>query len=383
VTHAEAKVATATMNNPAWWVGGAPTLTRDLLHERLIDEARAAAPDVEQQHRAIVLAGPPGAGKSTVLADVLEEHRGKYLVIDADEFKRSLLRKAQADGSYDQWLMPDAIREREAQGAGRRARASTRWSWHRSFTRNRPTSRRACGRMRLPRATTSSGRYIIGDAVGPFGPGQLFLVGSNLTHDWISDLQPGERIDDRDVVQQFDPGWFDRLTEVIPELGDITPLLARAGRGIEFRGETAQLATAVLEGIGAESGIAAMTEFLRLLTLLSRAPSSDHRTLSSRPVDIELGSDPSDVVASALDYIFANLDSDSRLSVAAGIAGMSESAFSRYFKTASGQTLQRNGQATAADPGLSPPGTHRYHGRSDRPLRRLFQFVQFQSSLPR
>lgn len=193
--------------------------------------------------------------------------------------------------------------------------------------------------MRLPRATTSSGRYIIGDAVGPFGPGQLFLVGSNLPHDWISDLQPGERIDDRDVVLQFDPGWFDRLTEVIPELGDITPLLARAGRGIEFRGETAQLATAVLEGIGAESGIAAMTEFLRLLTLLSRAPSSDHRTLSSRPVDIELGSDSSDVVASALDYIFANLDSDPRLSVAAGIAGMSESAFSRYFKTASGQTF--------------------------------------------
>ncbi|CAN7552618.1 zeta toxin family protein [Microbacterium foliorum] len=108
--------ATATTNNPAWWVGGEPTLARDLLHERLIAEARAAAPDVEQQHRAIVLAGPPGAGKSTVLGGVLGEHRGKYLVIDADEFKRSLLREAQADGSYDAWLMPDAIRERETQG---------------------------------------------------------------------------------------------------------------------------------------------------------------------------------------------------------------------------------------------------------------------------
>lgn len=108
--------ATATMNNPAWWVDGTPTLTRDLLHERLVTEARDAAPDVEQQRRAIVLAGPPGAGKSTVLTDVLGEHRGKYLVIDADEFKRSLLREAQADGSYEQWIVPDAIREREAQG---------------------------------------------------------------------------------------------------------------------------------------------------------------------------------------------------------------------------------------------------------------------------
>lgn len=108
--------ATATTNNPAWWIDGEVTPSRRRLHTRLLQEARDAAPDVEQQRRAIVLAGPPGAGKSTVLADVLGEHRGKYLVIDADEFKRSLLREAQQDGSYDTWLMPDAIREREAQG---------------------------------------------------------------------------------------------------------------------------------------------------------------------------------------------------------------------------------------------------------------------------
>jgi chloramphenicol 3-O-phosphotransferase len=108
--------ATATTNNPVWWIDGEATPSRRRLHTRLLSEAREEAPDVEQQHRAIVLAGPPGAGKSTVLKDVLGEHRGKYLVIDADEFKRSLLREAQADGSYSKWLMPDAIREREAQG---------------------------------------------------------------------------------------------------------------------------------------------------------------------------------------------------------------------------------------------------------------------------
>lgn len=107
---------TATVNNPAWWIGEAATPLRLRLHRRLLAEAREAAPGVEQQRSAIVLAGPPGAGKSTVLEDVLRDHRGRYLVIDADEFKRSLLREAQADGSYDQWLIPDAIREREAQG---------------------------------------------------------------------------------------------------------------------------------------------------------------------------------------------------------------------------------------------------------------------------
>ena len=108
--------ATATLNNPAWWIDGEPTPARDRLHRRLLEDARSRFPDVEQERQAIVLAGPPGAGKSTVLNDVLGDQRGKYLVIDADEFKRSLLLEARADGSYDQWLMPDAIREREAQG---------------------------------------------------------------------------------------------------------------------------------------------------------------------------------------------------------------------------------------------------------------------------
>lgn len=74
--------ATSTMQNPAWWFDGEPTPARDRLHRRLLNEARAAAPHVEQQRRAIILAGPPGAGKSTVLSDVLGLHRDQYLVID-------------------------------------------------------------------------------------------------------------------------------------------------------------------------------------------------------------------------------------------------------------------------------------------------------------
>lgn len=107
---------TATVNNPQWWIDGDVTPVRLRLHTRLIDEARSATPDLHQDKKAIILAGPPGAGKSTVLKEVLGDRRDEYLVIDADEFKRSLLHEAQADGSYDDFLIPAEIRERREAG---------------------------------------------------------------------------------------------------------------------------------------------------------------------------------------------------------------------------------------------------------------------------
>src|SRR4051794_14990942 len=50
-----------------------------------------------------------------------------------------------------------------------------------------------------------AGRYVVGDRIDTFSAGQLVLVGSNVPHHWISDLEPGEVIADRDVVFQFHP----------------------------------------------------------------------------------------------------------------------------------------------------------------------------------
>ncbi|WP_431030906.1 zeta toxin family protein [Plantibacter sp. RU18] len=111
----------ATVRNRAWFVQRGPDRfepknARAQLHDRLIAEQRDSASDVRNDRRAIVLAGPPGAGKSTVLADILGDSRNQYLVIDADEFKQSLLREAQRDGSYESMIKPPEIRAREVVG---------------------------------------------------------------------------------------------------------------------------------------------------------------------------------------------------------------------------------------------------------------------------
>ncbi len=109
----------STLNNPAWFIDGQvdqPTAGRRALWRRLRDEARAEAPGARQDGKAIVLAGPPGAGKGHIQKNVLGLDKSAWLVVDADKFKDKLLREALADGSYDAFLKPDAVREREAAG---------------------------------------------------------------------------------------------------------------------------------------------------------------------------------------------------------------------------------------------------------------------------
>ena len=86
-----------------------------------------------------------------------------------------------------------------------------------------------------------TGRSIVGDHIGRFTAGHLVLVGSNMPHDWISDIGDGEHITNRDVVFQFHPQWIGDCQQLLPELRAVDPLLARADRGIEFTGQQLRL----------------------------------------------------------------------------------------------------------------------------------------------
>ena len=185
----------------------------------------------------------------------------------------------------------------------------------------------------------STGSLIAGDYIGPFGPGQVSIMGSNLPHDWMSDLQPGEVFANRDALIQFDADWFLRVSTVIPELTGAKAFLDEISQGVIFHGETRAKAEALLESVGASTGLGQISGFFALIDLFMKAPDSDKQYLSRRWVHDHASTEGKLAVESGIKYIFENLTQDIRMSEAARIAHMSEPTFSKYFKKASGFTF--------------------------------------------
>lgn len=186
----------------------------------------------------------------------------------------------------------------------------------------------------------TSGRYVIGDVIDSFDAGQLTLIGPNLPHHWITDTPRGETVEDRDAVLHFSDEWIRGCQVAMPELESLDTLLRNSHHGIEFRGPAATLGAAALLRIGdAPGGIDRVIAVLDLLRVLAAAP-PEHAVLVARAwLPQSKDQTTADLVSRAIDYILDNISGDVRLTEAARLAAMSDSAFSRYFKAASGQTF--------------------------------------------
>lgn len=184
-----------------------------------------------------------------------------------------------------------------------------------------------------------TGKFIVGDHIGTFEPGHVALIGSGLPHDWVSDLEPGELIERRDAVIQFDGKWFHQCAALVPELDEAKQLLEESARGIQFLGQTAARAAEAIEAMGASHGLERLHHLIGLLTTLVRAPESERQYLADEWFRPQLDGQGAAVVDIVLEYVFTNHAGVIRMSEAAALVGMTEPTFSKYFKRATGQNF--------------------------------------------
>lgn len=184
------------------------------------------------------------------------------------------------------------------------------------------------------------GTRIVGDSIGTYGNGDLVLLGGNLPHTWMSDDFIGKKYDRHpSVVIQFLPMIFGELLS-LPEMESIQRLLKRSQRGLKFGPKiTTRVGTqmtAMLKMKGADRLIC----LLRCLQWM--ANSSSAQTLASRSFHL-IENDLSDArIQTVCQFVSTNLtDPNLNHESILELVKMNPSAFSRFFKQATGRTLTR------------------------------------------
>ena len=182
----------------------------------------------------------------------------------------------------------------------------------------------------------SSGKVFVGDYIGNFHPGSLFLTGPNLPHNWISQMAEDEVVSKRDMLVNFTDELFEHAHPVFSELKSLAPLLERARYGIEFRCPvTLQAAAPLMQRIAESRGISRLGHFLILMALLAEC--TDYQLLSGT-TSAQLADEHSiDRTNRAVDYIFAHYSRELPLEEVAQFLGMTPTYFSRVFKQATGR----------------------------------------------
>jgi AraC-like DNA-binding protein len=182
-----------------------------------------------------------------------------------------------------------------------------------------------------------AGQRAIGDSLHPIESGEIILVGSNIPHVWRYD-RPSCEFEVEAVAIHFrkdflGPDFFDT-----PEMRDVRLLLSRAGQGLQFVGHAREQLTPLLQSLRQLEGIERLLKLLAILNVM--ASTREVLTLSSvvlQPIAVELDQERLQRVC---DYVATRFDGPLTRDLAADLACLSPSAFSRFFKTRTGCTFR-------------------------------------------
>jgi AraC-like DNA-binding protein len=197
---------------------------------------------------------------------------------------------------------------------------------------------------------STKGKAFVGDYIGDFGPGSLFLCGPNLPHNWVTDdIGAPEVVDTRDMLFQFNQVSVDSLKEGFPEFRELDELLERSRGGIEFANFDLAFARKSLTDIRNAHGAMRVLKAMSFLLMIKDHP--NQKRLSVANVSYPNFKTSTSSIAEVVDFITEHFAEDISLSKAADMAAMSQTAFARNFQKFTGSkfsefvTRVRIGQA--------------------------------------
>jgi AraC-like DNA-binding protein len=182
--------------------------------------------------------------------------------------------------------------------------------------------------------TATRGKAFVGDYIGDFVAGDLFLTGPNLPHNWVTDKVWTKPVETRDMLVQFSHQSFEKLAEGFPEFSEVGKMLTLAQSGIHFEGFNATFARGHMEAIRNSEGPERILAFIRFLIRVNEH--AEKKVLSSSKLVHLRGGSKHARIAAVVDHIVANFREEFTVSQAAEMAAMTEATFARNFPSMTG-----------------------------------------------
>lgn len=185
--------------------------------------------------------------------------------------------------------------------------------------------------------TATRGKAFVGDHIGAFQAGDLFMTGPHLPHNWITDKVWTEAVAVRDMLVQFSHDSVVKLAEGFPEFSQVLQMLQLAQSGIIFEGFNPTFARGHMESIRDNTGAERILAFVRFLVRLNEH--AEKKTLSSTKLIQPEGGSKQARIAAVVDHIAKNFSEGISVGQAAEMARMTEITFSRNFQAVTGHSF--------------------------------------------
>lgn len=185
-----------------------------------------------------------------------------------------------------------------------------------------------------------TGTRLIGDSIRHFEPGDTVFLGPDVPHLWRNDneyFKKDSGLETHGIVLYFQEDFLGNEFLNKPEMKAIQQLLLESKRGFVYAGNTREVIRKALSALMNIEGFERILRTLELLNLL--AHSADSQPITSFNYVNTYKVSETERMQKVNNYVLQHFKNEIRLGEAASLAGMSEAAFCRYFKTRSNKTF--------------------------------------------
>lgn len=174
--------------------------------------------------------------------------------------------------------------------------------------------------------TEGGGTALIGDSLGEYHPGDVYLLGENLPH-WFR--KADAKAVNSAVVVHFTADFWGQAFLELPEMHAIKTLLAVAGQGLKLQGALRHRIARTLQALERQRGFEQLAGLLSSLHQISQ--SAEYAGLHQSPIPTYSTNDQAQIHA-VLEYTMTHFREKVRLADVARLTHRSVSAFCQYFK---------------------------------------------------